>query len=132
MCGAKPFLRTMDRRTHIIGLEAVLLDAMRASDVATLDGLLADDLLFTDHVGRSVTKEADLAAHRSGALRIVRLTASEQRIAVQGDAVFVSVRVALAGSYLDTPFEGDLRFTRCWMERAGGWQVVVAHSSAVV
>lgn len=115
-----------------MGFEEALLEAMRSSDTAVLDRLLAEDLLFTDHMGRLVTKEADLAAHGSGALRIASLDASEQHIAVHGDAVFVSVRVAIVGSYMQAPFQGDLRFTRCWMERAMGWQVVAAHSSPVV
>jgi hypothetical protein len=41
---------------------------MLRSDVVVLDELLAPELIFTNHLGRVLGKEDDLAAHRSGVL----------------------------------------------------------------
>ena len=62
--------------------EALLRQAMLAGDVAGLDALLADELLFTDQRGQLLTKQADLEAHRSRTLVLAAITPSEQRILV--------------------------------------------------
>jgi hypothetical protein len=122
----------MDLLEHIRGLETELLRAMRTDDIPVLDRLLADDLLFTDHAGKVITKEWDLAAHRSGDMTISSLTPSEQVIRIYSSAVIVaSVRLAIAGTYRNEEFTGDIRYTRVWMERNGAWQVVAGHSSVV-
>src|SRR5689334_8101265 len=110
------------------GLEAELLRAMRTDDIPVLDRLLADDLFFTDHTGKVITKEWDLAAHRSGDMTITSLTPSEQVVHIHSPALaMVSVRLAIAGTYRNEAFTGDIRYTRLWMERNGAWQVVAGH-----
>jgi ketosteroid isomerase-like protein len=112
-------------------LEDRLLQAMRTHDIAVLDELLADDLLFTDHLGRVVTKAWDLSEHRSGRMAIEALVPSERIVRAFPPAVVVSVRLAIRGTYDDARFDGDLRFTRLWMEHDGRWQVVAGASTAV-
>jgi hypothetical protein len=115
----------------IADLEESLLSAMRTHDVVTLDRLLADDLLFTDHLGRHITKAWDLAEHRSGRMSIEELVPSEQVIRELPKAAVVSVRVYIRGTYEQQPFAGDIRYTRFWMLRERRWQVVAGHSSVV-
>src|SRR5215216_6696075 len=55
---------------EIVALEAALRVAQLTADVEALAGLISDDLLFTGPDGQLATKAQDLAAHRSGALRI--------------------------------------------------------------
>jgi hypothetical protein len=62
-------------------LETRLQAAMLAGDVVELDDLIADDLIFTDHAGNRSDKAQDLAAHRSGTLRLER---RELLIAISG------------------------------------------------
>jgi hypothetical protein len=76
--------------SSIADLELVLLSAMRSHDTATLDRLRADDLLFTDHLGRHITKAWDLAEHASGRMTIDELVASEQVIRELPKAAIVS------------------------------------------
>lgn len=111
--------------------EQELLRAMRKHDVATLDRLLADDLLFTDHLGRHITKAWDLAEHRSGRMRIDALVPSEQVIRELPGAAIVSVRLRITGTYADRPFDGDIRYTRFWTLRNERWQVLAGHSSVI-
>lgn len=113
-------------------LETRLADAMQTSDVSALDELLAEDLLFTNHDGKQVTKHEDLALHRSGLLKLEKLSLSEVSVRELGDSAVVSAHVQLAGRYAESAFEGAFRFTRVWALRDSRWQVVAAHSSTVV
>lgn len=124
----------MDRpvEAQIGEAEDRLMQAMLHSDVGALDGLLAQDLIFTNHFGKLVGKDEDLAAHSSGALKIHELNPSEQRIQAQGEAAIVSVRVQLKGTYSGIPANGDFRFTRVWvLSRDKKWQVLAAHSCII-
>ena len=112
--------------------EARLGQAMLDSDVEALDELLSPELVFTSHLGTVLGKQDDLAAHRSGLVKISTLTTSEQTLRLYGDVAVVSVRVHLSGSFAGTPSDGDFRFTRVWARSDGGtWQVVAGHSSNV-
>jgi ketosteroid isomerase-like protein len=100
--------------------------------VATLDALIADDLLFTNHLGAVFSKEMDLAAHRSGRQRLHRLEPSEQRVKSHGDTAIVSVKISLAGKFDGLPFAGDFRYTRVWQLYEGTWQITAGHFSPSV
>jgi ketosteroid isomerase-like protein len=109
-----------------------LRDAMLGADVATLDALLAPEMIFTNHLGQLLGKEDDLAGYRSGMLKLGTLKPSEQHVRVHGDVVIVSVRMQLWGTYDGKPANGDYRFTRIWgLSAHGNWQVIAAHSGMV-
>jgi ketosteroid isomerase-like protein len=119
-------------KAQIVDAEGRLRAAMLNSDVDTLDELLAPELIFTNHFGHLLGKEDDLAAHRSGMLKVKDLSPSEQHIRFAGDVVIVSVRVQLSGTYDGNPANGDFRFTRVWaLSDHKTWQVVAAHSGTV-
>jgi len=111
--------------------EAALRRAQLSSDLAALDVLLDDALMFVGPDGAVYAKRDDLEAHRSGAIRISRLDPSEERIQRYGQIAVVSVRMEMAGSFQGTPFAGPFRYTRVWRERADGWRIVAGHVSAV-
>lgn len=118
--------------TQIIDAEDRLRAAMLTSDVITLDKLLAPDLIFTDHLGRLLGKQDDLAAYRSGKLKVKELVPSEQQILVHGDVAIVSVRMRLTGTYDGSPANGDFRFTRVWaLSPQKMWRVIAAHAGMV-
>ncbi|MDV2994686.1 MAG: hypothetical protein N4J56_004340 [Chroococcidiopsis sp. SAG 2025] len=117
---------------QIIEVEEKLRLAMLHSDVKALDELLSPRVLFTDHLGHLVGKEEDLAGHKSGALKLKSLSASEQHILLTGDVAVVSVKMQLSGSYNGTPTNGIFRFTRVWSQSQDGtWQIIAAHSGIV-
>lgn len=117
---------------QIVEAEEKLRLAMLHSNVKALDELLSPRLLFTNHLGHLVGKEEDLAGHKSGALKLNSLSASEQHILLAGDVAIVSVRVQLSGSYNGTPTNGVFRFTRVWSQSQDGtWQVIAGHSGVV-
>lgn len=118
--------------TEIASLEEQLKEAMLASDVASLEALISPDLVFVNHFGAVLSKEEDLALHRSGALRFHRIDPSERRILMLEQAAFVGVRVHLSGVFNGSPFQEDLRFSRLWQRHASGpWQVIAGQATRV-
>ena len=116
----------------IAELENELIQAMRDSDVETLDRLLADDLVFTNHLGQLVTKQQDLQAHKNHDVSIDSITSRNQDVIMLGNSAVVVTELEITGSYQGREASGRFRFTRVWLNHFGTWQVVVAHSSKVV
>ena len=115
----------------INGQEARLRQAMLRADLAALDELIADDLIFATHLGQVVTKAMDLDAYRSGRLRISTLDYSETEVRPLGEIVLVVTRCHLAGHYDGVAFAGDFRFTRLWRRSGDAWKIAAGHCSAI-
>ena len=112
--------------------EEQLRKAMLSSDLVTLDRLVSEHLVFTNHFGQLVSKDEDLHLHRSGMIRFFALEPSEVKVfATRGMAV-VSVRMLVKGVYAESSFETDLRYTRTWLKEPGNhWKVVAGHMCQV-
>jgi ketosteroid isomerase-like protein len=115
----------------ILAREAELRAAMLTNDVAALDRLIDDALMFTALDGTIVGKQDDLDAHQARRLRLTRLEPSDQRVLHCGDIAIVSVRMDHEGTWDGTPVGGALRYTRVWCRRPDGWRIVAGHLSAV-
>lgn len=106
---------------------------MMLSSVADLDELLSDRLLFTNQDGRRLSKADDLAAHRSGLLKIQRLDhRGAPEVLHIGDTTVVCVEYEMAGHFDGQGFEGAFAYTRVWHLEGGRWRVIAAHCSAIV
>jgi hypothetical protein len=109
---------------EIIGRENALLVAVTTNDVAMLDDLLHDDLLFNGPNGQTGTKALDLANYRSGDIQLTRAEASDRLLSPIGDDVVVAVTVTLEGSYLGIRVDGRYRYLRVWKRVEGAWRVI--------
>lgn len=97
-----------------LAAEARLVLAMRRSDVAELDALLHERLVFVGPDGGLLSKQEDLELHRSGQQRIFRLDIEDQRIEVHDPVAAVSVVATLAGVFKGQEYAGRLRYLRLW------------------
>ncbi|MEM6522011.1 MAG: nuclear transport factor 2 family protein [Cyanobacteria bacterium P01_C01_bin.70] len=112
--------------------ETTLRDAMLSSDIAVLDRLIADDLLFTNHLGQIMTKQADLDAHRQGLIAIDNLDLTDQQMRIMGEVAIVSVQAHIVGKFAGEPTDIRLRFTRIWQKVSPNQcQIVAAQATAV-
>jgi clan AA aspartic protease (TIGR02281 family) len=118
---------------EIVALEARLRAAQLGADVAALDHLIADELLFTGPDGQLGTKAQDLAAHGSGAVRVRAHEPEELRVRRVGpDAAVAALLTRLAVDVGGTRVEGRYRYTRVWAREGGApWRVVGGQVSAV-
>ncbi len=118
--------------SQIAEFEERLRLAMLNSDVAELDALIAPELLFTNHLGQLITKQQDLAMHRSGTLKFTGIAPSDQLIQLNEGFSVVSVQMYLLGSYAGTAIDEHIRYTRVWsLSSAGSLQIVAGHASVV-
>ena len=121
----------MDQDHPILKFEDALVRAQLSADVAALDRLLDDELRFSGLDGALFCKADDLAAHRSGALRVTRMVPKERHITSLGDVVVVSVLMDAEALVGGVARSAVLRYTRVWRRRGNGWQIVAGHMSEV-
>lgn len=121
---------------EIVAMEERLRAAQLAADVAALDALLDEALLFTGPDGALATKAQDLAAHASGAVRFLAHEPEALHIRrVGGDVAVAALRARLTVAVGGELVEGTYRYTRVWAREGGAavdaWRVVGGHVSAV-
>jgi len=106
--------------------------AMLNSDVTELDKLLGSDLVFTNHLGHVMTRQDDLNAHKSGVLKIKKITLSELKVTLYDPVAIVTVRAHIAGEFAGEVSDNHYRFTRVWRKTLkSAWQIIAGHSSIV-
>ncbi|MEQ1564328.1 MAG: nuclear transport factor 2 family protein [Myxococcota bacterium] len=111
--------------------EERLRAAMSSSDVAALDVLIDERLMFVVPNGAVLGKADDLAAHRSGVMRFTRLELVEVQIEAHGSTAIAVVRADMAGTAFGQPFSGVHRYVRTWVRSERGWRVVGGSVSLV-
>lgn len=111
--------------------ERRLQAAQFAGDIAALDQLLDDRLIFTfGPDGKCYTKQDDLQLHRSRQQVLTKVSEEELTVLVEGRTGVTWFLGALEGTFAGTPFAARLRYTRTWIHGDDhGWRVVAAHAS---
>lgn len=118
---------------EIVLCEARIRAAQLEADVAALDDLIADVLLFTGPDGQLGTKAQDLEAQRSGVVRFRGHEPEELHIRrVGADVAVAALRARLTVEVSGALMRGTYRYTRVWARESGGpWRVVGGHVSQV-
>lgn len=116
----------------ILHVEQHLQQAMMKNDVATLERLLHDELMFTDFTGTVVGKREDLDGHASGSMQITEIAFVEPPvIRLYGETAIATVKAHVKGIYQGTPSAGFYRYLRVWLFQEDRWQVVAGNISVV-
>ena len=119
--GAVEALRAAERR---------LQQAQLASDVAALDHLIDDRLVFTGPDGGLYSKQDDLQVHRSGRQSMSRVDEEDLAVLVVGGTGVTWFLGTLEGTLAGEPFLARVRYTRTWiLDAEKGWRLVAAHVS---
>jgi ketosteroid isomerase-like protein len=118
---------------EIVMLEARIRVAQLSADVATLEDLISDDLLFTSPDGQLGTKAQDMEAYRSGTVKFIEHVPEELRIRRVGvEVAITSLRTQLMVDVAGKLSRGTYRYTRVWAREDGkAWRVVGGHVSLV-
>jgi hypothetical protein len=108
----------------VITAENELLAAQRNHDIAVLDKLLHDGLLFLAPNGEVYTKQMDLDAHRSGTMVIEKLEPCTRTIQLHDSIAVVILEVDTKGAIAEQPVEGIFRYIRVWKLTNGQPKIV--------
>ena len=118
---------------EIVALEAAIRAAQLGADVAALDRLIADELLFAGPDGQLGTKAQDLEAHGSGIVKFREHEPEELRVRrIGADVAVASLRARLAVELGGRIVRGTYRYLRVWAREDGRtWRVVGGQVSEV-
>ncbi len=109
--------------------EDALQNALRRGDVDTLDSLLDAAVVFVGPDGSESTKDEDLLAHRTGALRLDEITELARSTRQLGDTGITRVALRVRGLANGEALSADLIYTRTWRFDDDAWRVIQAHCS---
>ncbi|MBC8988706.1 nuclear transport factor 2 family protein [Micromonospora chalcea] len=108
--------------------ERRLQRAQLSSDVAALDRLIDDRLVFTGPDGRLYSKQDDLHVHRSGQQTITRVDEEDLAVLVAGGTGVTWFLGTVEGTLAGEPFLARVRYTRTWiLDKNEGWRLLAAH-----
>ena len=115
----------------IIDLDKKRMDATCAKDLAALNELIADDLVYTHSSARQDTKQSLIDAMVTGKTVYTSLVPSEVKAQDCGDAVVLTgvCRISVLGNGKPNSF--TVRFTDVYAKRGNRWQLVVWQSTKV-
>ena len=113
----------------VIDLDKKRMHAMAAKDVATLQSVLADDLIYTHSSARLDTKKSLVDNMTSGATVYSSVEPSDVKAQDLGDTVVLTgiaqIKVTANGNSLAF----GVRFTDVYAKRDGRWQMVTWQST---
>ena len=113
----------------VIDLDKKRMQAMVAQDIATLEGLLADDLVYTHSSARLDTKQSLIVGMTACSTVFTSVEPSDVKAQDLGDTVVLTgiaqIKVVVSG----TPNAFGVRFTDVYAKRDGRWQMVTWQST---
>ena len=116
----------VSRMEGLVAAERRLLEAQRRGDVEALDELLHPDVVAIGPDGSTFTKEDDLDAYRSGALRITSLVERSVEVRDDGPSGVSRTVVDIEAVQGGAPAAARFGYTRLWVVADGRWQVLAA------
>lgn len=118
--------------TELRTAERALQAAQLASDVAELDRLIDDRLVFTGPDGRLYSKADDLQLHGSGEQQMSRVDEEDLTVLVAGNTGVTCFLGTVSGVLSGTEFTARVRYTRTWIhDDSHGWRLIAGHVSGV-
>ena len=118
-----------DTGQEIIALDKRRMEAMCRQDIAMLNDVLADDLIYTHSSARVDTKQSLLDGMQSGTTVYTSIEPSDVRAQALGDAVVLTGVARIGVTSNGRPLDFGVRFTDVYARRDGRWQMVAWQST---
>lgn len=117
---------------EVLQVEQARVRALLAADVAALEALLGDDLLYVHAGGWAQTRKEFLESIRKGELKYDSMQHHDVRVRVYGDAAVLTGRSAVGVRSARRQMqllEMEILFTAVYAKSGGHWQLVVWQST---
>ena len=113
----------------IIELDRQRMTAMARKDVATLNRVLSDDLVYIHSSARLDTKQSLIGAMESGATVYTSVEPSDVKAQDLGNVVVLTGVAAISVNSGGTANSFRVRFTDVYASKGGQWQMVTWQST---
>jgi ketosteroid isomerase-like protein len=117
------------KQNEVLACEEARRNAMLRSDVAALDRLVADVMVYTHSSGGKDTKASWLSKLTDGSLRYDALTFSDLKVTVVNDTALLTGRMHATAVHSGQPRTVDSLYLAVWVRQPGGWQLVAAQGT---
>lgn len=113
----------------IIDLDRKRMTAMAEKDIATLNEVIADDLVYTHSTARLDTKQSLIGNMESGSTVYTSVAPSDVKAQDLGDTVVLTGSCRISVNAGGRPNSFGVRFTDVYARRGGRWQMVTWQST---
>jgi ketosteroid isomerase-like protein len=115
----------------IIDLDRKRMTAMAQKDIATLNTLLSDDLVYTHSSARLDTKQSLIGAMESGSTVYSSVVPSDVKAQDCGDTVVLTGVARIGVKSGGNSMNFAVRFTDVYANKGGKWQMVTWQSTRI-
>jgi ketosteroid isomerase-like protein len=98
--------------------------ALQKGDIATLDRIYSDDLVYTNASGAILSKAQHLAELKGRTLHFVSFVHEDVQVTVHGDAAFLTGVSKSKVEYRGSVSSSNRRFLNVFMKKDAQWQCV--------
>ncbi len=116
---------------EILAVDNQRYEAMKNRDMAAMDRLHADGLVFINTKGRLLNKAEYLEEVRSGNLKFLSVDTDEYHFYVYGDTVIMNGRANSVVEYHGVVNKKPRRFTSVFIKLQGQWKLV-SHQATLI
>lgn len=105
------------------------MEAMARKDLATLNELISDDLVYTHSTARLDTKGSLIGAMESGRTVYTAVVPSDVKAQDYGDTVVLTGTARISVNSGGNAMSFGVRFTDVYVNKGGRWQMVAWQST---
>jgi ketosteroid isomerase-like protein len=113
----------------VIDLDRQRMTAMAQKDIAKLNELIADDLVYTHSSARLDTKQSLIGAMEAGKTVYTAVVPSDVKAQDFGDAVVLTGSARISVNSGGNAMNFGVRFTDVWVNKGGKWQMAAWQST---
>jgi ketosteroid isomerase-like protein len=106
--------------------------AVVKGDVATLEGLTADDYILINANGQLSDKATTMNNIKTGNIKLTANEVSDLKVRVYGDTAVVTGKSSAKGTIGGRELKGPVMFTRVYVKKNGKWQSVAFQQTPIV
>ena len=121
----------MSNAAEILALEDKRYAAMTSNDLAALEALFHDEMIYTHSSAVVDTKASYLEALRSGKTRYKTAKRFEEKVRFAGDTALVTGRAEFEVELNGAPKTLRLRFLNVWTRTPAGWKFIAWQSCSL-
>ena len=122
---------TSDRTAQVVATQAARFQAMLNADVATINDILADDLVYAHTTGKIVTKASLVENIGSGAVDYQKMELTDSNVRIFGDVAVITGSANMQVNVGDRINRLSIRFIEVYVAKDSHWQLVSWQSTRV-